>query len=470
MRDARWCWVFGAIILASCNLVTPPRGGSDEPGAPSEPADPADPADPPGPAEPSGPTQPLPSPGRVVLGSITVRTAADLAALTDVAVIGGSLIIDRLDVSAVVLARLVRVGGRLTIRSQTLVTLKLPALEEVDDDMNIDDNKALTTIDAPRLQRVGGLSISENPVLPDLRGLSALTAVDRDIKLSGNAKLVSAYLPIRTVGGDVTVLDNSALVHIAWSLAGPVGNIDIGRHLSLDTVDVTVSGDSSASALNVHENYRLDRVSVNAQHLGSVLIENNSYLTEILVMVERVDGDMTVQRNDKLNDLSLSATSPQSSAVVIGGALWIAGPIQTLHSAQPLEVEGNCTITDTHLVAVDDGSRLTRVGGMLGIWNNASLVTISPISLGGGLTVLTNAVLSTLAFVSQSEIHGNVAVGMNPALRDLGSFESLTQIRGYVQIYQNPRLPSCAANALSPIVVGTFSQFGNDDTASCAAP
>jgi len=160
--------------------------------------------------------------GDVLSRDVTIHAEADVAALANIRAITGTLLIRFTSIRTISLPRLEHVGGALQILDNVQLTgLALPALHDVDGDFVLNAD-GLRTVECPRLQRVGRFDL-ELISLQDLSGFPALSEVDGNVQINKMVVLVSGDLPPSSIGGDVSITANNALVHIAWNLLDRVG-------------------------------------------------------------------------------------------------------------------------------------------------------------------------------------------------------------------------------------------------------
>lgn len=105
----------------------------------------------------------------VYTGTLVVRTAADLASLTNVNVVTGDVVIENASgfFNLAALSSLVEVQGALLIRtSPSIANISLPNLTRVGDDLALDDLVSLALLSMPSLEHIGDrLYVSRTPEL-----------------------------------------------------------------------------------------------------------------------------------------------------------------------------------------------------------------------------------------------------------------------------------------------------------------
>lgn len=130
--------------------------------------------------------------------SVSVRSGArlDLSELRALATITGDLVIGpTVAVDEINLPALRTVGGKIrVVGNGVLQGLFFPSLERAGE-IDIDGNVAVTTISMPHLQSIhGALRITDNANL-ELVDLAALSAIDRDLVVAADPKLLLLDAP-----------------------------------------------------------------------------------------------------------------------------------------------------------------------------------------------------------------------------------------------------------------------------------
>jgi hypothetical protein len=392
--------------------------------------------------------------GTELARDVSVQTAADAAALADITIIGGSLSVTGSELSELSLAHLVQIRGALAIaNNDALVRVALPALQAVDDELTLVHDHSLTTLELPGLHRVGSLTVDRNAALPDLAGLSGLNIAAREIQISGNDALTSAALPITRIGDALTVERNPQLTHIAWSLIQGLPRVRIAANDRLEAVDLSILAFGAFDDVSISGNALVQHIALSADSLGAIAIEDNPSLSSLVATLTLfVRGDVVIRNNGPLSVTFVGSTF-FGLPTEITGSLMMSGPVQTFFSSPPLVVDGDCTIDGTELSLLDDQTAIVGVGGSLRLTNNAHLVAMQTFGLpiGGGLEVRGNAALTTLGFLLQDEIEGDVTVVDNAALRTAASLARLQRIHGDVHIASNPALTGVFGTSLSSI-------------------
>ena len=298
-------------------------------------------------------------------------------------------------------------------------------LEFIDDPMDNTNNGLvnLATI-------INGLTISNNTVLVNLDGFSALTAVGGNITVKNNAGLESLgdLSALTSIGGNLFISGNGNLESLGdLSTLTSIGVLNINSNTSLQSIDNFSALETVGQNLVIFGNGNLQS------------IDNFFALTS-------VGGNLQINNNSTL--LSIGNFSSLTS---IGGYLRIKsnGNLKSLGNFSALtNIMGHLQIQDnTNLLSLGDFSALTGIGGDLLLQRNGALETISSFSalenIGGKLDVGSNTNLLSLGdFSALTGIEGNLLVGSNANLLSLGDFSALETIGGYLFIKTNAELQS----------------------------
>ena len=288
---------------------------------------------------------------RVVIGDVMVDSSGAIA-LPALQLVTGSLTFEgrgaRLDVP-----RLARVGGHVFVHSNVRGTeIAAPALVEVEGWLSL-YGAGITGIDLPALTTVGGylqvaltsltdvplpslrsageLTISGNPDLTSVAGLSRLRVVHRELRLRENASLRRAELPELTdIDGDL-ILEDRALEHVALpSLMRVRGSI---RSLSLAALDelsmpqlASVGGDlvirdsAALRRLSLPNLVTVDGDDRDSEVLRSIELWASGLETVELPQLARAPGSIVIGRQPRLKELLLPALTEAGRIVIAENA------------------------------------------------------------------------------------------------------------------------------------------------------
>lgn len=237
---------------------------------------------------------------------ITERTEADLAALSQVAEVTGSLIIDENPTMRELTgwSTLSRIGGSLSVSNNAgLVKISgFGGLAVVGGGFYVAENPVLGSIAAgDALERLESLEIVLNPRLQELSSLAALTTVSGRLELSTNELLDRVSLPALEQVGSMSLLDCERLATLDVPSLSRVGG----------DLLVQNSGLSSLAGFPA-----LSRVT------GDLLIVENQALLEVeLESPWAVSGLMYVNLNENLTRLYAGPEATLSNTTKLTVAL-----------------------------------------------------------------------------------------------------------------------------------------------------
>jgi hypothetical protein len=398
-------------------------------------------------------------PSRPHDGDFVVTSAVDLAALEGVDRVRGSLRIEAPTLAEAVLPALAVVDGDLVVvGNSSLKRLTLGGLRFVGGSLQLQDNPRLDSLavgdEARAVVRVSrALSVVNNPALPTLEGLAAVSPAD-SILLRGNSLLVEPgllghvlslqggltvedhprmtrlpfFTQLTAVHGDVHVVGNPALV----SLFGlpHVRTVGGALEVKLNPALIELKGApelTSVGSLELVGNERLPSTSgLDAlTRAGRLYIQGNPALVSVgdWPALAQVDTDLTLKFNPALR------------------RVWHLPALRTLGA---LAAVGNET-----LESLEGLGRVTRMGS-LGALGNAKLTSLSE--------------LGALRELETLNLQGN------PTLTELGLPE-LARVNGDFVVVDNPKLATCRVNLLADRVFkgdeAARHVDTNDDAAAC---
>jgi hypothetical protein len=150
------------------------------------------------------------------------------------------------------LANLAHAGGVVVEDNNSLTTLALPKLTQIDETLRIANNASLTTFSLPMLATIGGaLVVEENPVLTAISGINALTSVPFLIIRNNDAvQTISGFDALTTIDGELHVRYMPALTTVSGfgaltSVGGPLrfGNAPLLTSVTGFAALTTVGGE-----------------------------------------------------------------------------------------------------------------------------------------------------------------------------------------------------------------------------------
>lgn len=379
---------------------------------------------------------------------VAIQSAADVAVLTGIAVIDGSLVVDGTALGELALPRLVQVHGALQVSNDDALTrVAMPALQSVDGPLTLGHDRQLAAVDLPQLQRAGSLIIDGAGELHDLSGFPTLAGVAGDVRISNNDTLASAVVSLVRVGGGLDVEGNAQLATLTLELFRSIGRVRIAFNPQLTSVELPVTDEGSLEAIGettIASNAQLAHVSLQSSVVAALTVTDNPTLADVTVAAAGVTGDALLRGNGPLS-LALPGG--------IGGSLTLSGPIMAFDG--PSSVGGDLTFDATGLSSLTAPDRFIENAGTLHLTNNPFLVVASGVAFGGGLEVRNNSALTTLSvFVdtaTSDEIEGSVTVADNPVLQTAPGLDPVIRVRGDVSIARNPALTGAFSSSLALI-------------------
>lgn len=227
-----------------------------------------------------------------VIGDLVVvdRGADELAALTRVEVISGSLIIfDNPGLSEMPrLSALTRIGGSISISSnRELVAIHgFPVLEEVGGTLYIGENLNLVTAElGAGVTALDSVFVALNPRLTALHGFESLQHVPGDFVIRDNAELATLELPALEDVGRNLILSNLPALRVASfpSLRRISGSLQLSGTGELASLSGFSSLDDVEGTVLIDSNEALEECVLNAPlgGLQELVIRDNPVLEHI---------------------------------------------------------------------------------------------------------------------------------------------------------------------------------------------
>ena len=418
--------------------------------------------------------------GNLIIGTPSVRSQnniTDLTPLRNITHITGNLIIrqnGRL-VNLTALDSLQSIGKYFSVYdNERLDSLgNFPNLQSIGEYFSVHDNEQLTTLNFSALQSIKGyFTVYNNAQLDSLGNFPVLDSIGEYFKVNNNTQLDSLgnFPNLQSIGEYFLVQNNDRLTTL-----GNFPNLQsIGEYFSVyDNEQLITLGYFSAlmsigvGSTTVPE----DRTNV------SIVLEDNSNLSDCLVLIDFLSGGATAVRGDIYINNNATRCSSQSNILsrVYQGDITVSTQEEVnilLFSLKNIDtIDGHLTIgyTDdtrssniTDLTPLSDMSQIT---GNLSIQQNGQLVNLTALdslqSIGGFFDVSSNDQLTDLGnFSALQSIGGYFSVISNDTLTTLGNFlaltsigtgnnvsiPSLSEVRDNVSIVleDNPRLSDCS--------------------------
>lgn len=324
----------------------------------------------------------------------------------------------------------------------------------------------------------GSLTLEENAVLANIRGLHTVQEVGGGVRVCGNPELTTlAGLERLTMvgkdaaGNGLTVCDNlqmqdtsavKGMLNIAGSLS-VTNNAAVQALTGFETImNIGTNGDLNSIAIK--NNGQLKTATITASSVtGSVEIENNPNLVLLdmsglsTIGANAKGQSVVVLRNDNLKDLSglRGLQGALTGAVTIASNLNLLSldGLQKVLSAGRDNSGVSLAITDNRQLATTQGLAMTgKLEGAVHIMHNPSLKVLAGLQAisevgadtqGVALKVYMNNVLENLVGFKglTGDLAGAVQISGNAQLKDLDGFQSVTATTA-ATITDNPELIS----------------------------
>ena len=255
--------------------------------------------------------------------------------------------------------------GKLLIQSAQITSLTaLKGLSSVSE-LEL-DYTGLTTLDFTLpLNLYGALTVTNNPVLRDLKGLQFATPptgvlIDNNSALTSLDTLVSATAKLTEVNGDLEITNNAALTAIALpNLTKVTGLLIIGSNDRIASVDL--SRLTTTHGIDVADNAQLVSVTGLAatEIAGDLAIRSNPKLTTIGTMgaLAAVTGNVIIDSNAALPDLKAFTLSMKSISRTLtinnNAALTDLGMLKHLDLIGALTITNNRNLVGCRVLEVD---------------------------------------------------------------------------------------------------------------------
>jgi len=384
--------------------------------------------------------------GKVLTGTIAIRSTADWHQLDGVDCVDGELLIaGTTDTAIPDHSDLRTVTGDLVIAGNPQLTSLdgLGQLRELGGTYVIQSNDSLSDISAlGQLNRATSIQLIGNDALQDLAGLEPLVDIDMSLVITNNAALrsLTGLDHLRTTTGSIAIRGNQRLGSLA-ALAGlheaqllEISGNDALTAVALDNlqkIDVrllvltnsTLASVSLPVLTTIGDFARFDGDPMLAQidlpallTAGSLLVTNDNSLTTLAApaLVFATTG-VQLFNLPRLTTLGFDHLSSIGDTLVLGSLPRLANltgfaRLQSVGGAFSLTAAGS--LHDfTGLGALDS------VSGAMTVSNNPVLTSFTGLTrfreVGGGLTITTNSVLpkaTSQAFAQRLTVRGTVTI------------------------------------------------------------
>ncbi|MCY0988631.1 hypothetical protein OV203_15970 [Nannocystis sp. ILAH1] len=329
-----------------------------------------------------------------VRGDLVVqgRAPEDLAVLARVEAIEGSLVVHDNAALAELPAwpALVSIGGSLSISHNAVLTAVrgFPVLEDLSGGLYVAENPALVELELGEgVTAVEMAFITLNPSLRELQGLSRLTEVASDLRVTHNAGLLALELPaLRQVGGDLLVTDNPSLRSAELPALRAVETLSIVANASLESL-AGFSALEAVKAALIEDNDALEEIRWTAPGTSWLMITDNARL-------ERIDGAASSLTAD--GRLHITLNPALQTVTGFGAVESLAGLMLEENEALPglaafsaLARIGDLAVVRNAAFTGPDAwfPALAEVSGNLSMYGNLSLLPVTADSLLARITV-----------------------------------------------------------------------------------
>jgi hypothetical protein len=213
-------------------------------------------------------------------GDVVIEDAGDVAGLAPVELITGDLV----------------------IRGTALRAVDIPLLQGVLGSVIIEDNTSLASVSIPELGYVGSLAIERNPALTGVRLFAEVRSPgDGRIVVVDNDALTS--LSVRSADIDALEISDNAGLGSLRIEARTTRSIAVARHAAMTRLDVV----GHDGALTVADMPALDTLGLTTTRSTALSLRRNDALTSINLLWQESIGDLEVEANAGLRDISMPA-------------------------------------------------------------------------------------------------------------------------------------------------------------------
>lgn len=309
----------------------------------------------------------------------------------------------------------------------------------------------------------GSLTVEENAVLANIRGLHTVQEVGGAVRICGNAELktLAGLEALTMVGKDAlgngfTVCDNLAMqdTSAVKGMLNVAGALSVTNNAALQALSgyetiMNIGTNGDLNSIAIKNNGQLTTATISASSvMGSVEIENNPALvmldmSGLSTIGKNAEGkSVTILRNDNLKDLSglRGLQGALTGAVTIASNLNLLSldGLQKVLSAGRDNSGVSLAITDNRQLATTQGLAMSgKLEGAVHIMSNPSLKVLAGLQAvseigadvqGVALKVYLNNVLENLVGFKglTGDLAGSVEISGNAALTDLDGFQSVT--------------------------------------------
>ena len=305
---------------------------------------------------------------------------------------------------------------------------------------NTDDNFSNPLGSLSSLTSVGSLTIGEvgnpNTFKPGFFGsanlsTSTLTTIGGDLTIENNSNLFDiTFSNLNPIGGSFIIADNPFLNTITASMLTSVG----GDVIILRNALINLTGIGSVTAiagnLQIRQNAKLTQLggfgSSSNIVVDTLWIANNTALTTLASLKVTVNGALIINRNNNVTDVSTDITLRTSADD--------SNPLETVSITNNRNLSTLFPVFDQGGVVVTKNFRIK---------NNAAITDIGQqiIFTIDSIVISNNANLTEIGnYQFQTSINGDLIIENNPELLGTGSLSNLSQVTGQIRIHNNDAL------------------------------
>lgn len=263
---------------------------------------------------------------------VTIRTTSDLSDLPSTGCydIYGKLIVQGAAITSLAGVHGLNSVDELELDGTALTTIDTPRQIGIYGKLTLTNNAKLTNL-APLVFQapVTGLLIDHNAALTTLDPLvlsdPALVEVDGDVAITNNAALTAVPLGHLTrITGALTISGNAAAKTIDLGKLGATGRVEISSNTALTAISA-FGATEIAGDLAVRNNPALNSIaSLSALYrvTGGVTIDSNAALTNLgafTTSLQYIDGALAVTNNKALTDLGALKHTSLINAITVTG-------------------------------------------------------------------------------------------------------------------------------------------------------
>ena len=277
---------------------------------------------------------------------------------------------------------------------------------------------------------IGYTSGDSRSNITDLSFLSNITYIMKNVRIVQNRQLgsLTGLNSLQTIGGTFSVYGNDQLTTL--------GNFPVLTSIG--------QGDTHVPSLNVY-NFKL----------ASIVVENNSSLSDCHVLTEFLSGGATsVSGQVFINNNAIGCNSQKDIKTRYNEDITVTTQeeVDTLRGtlADKTIIVGNLTVGSTgssqsNITNLTPLSNIVHITGNVLIQQNGQLVNLNDLNnlqtIGGYFGVVKNDTLLTLGdFPDLQSIGEYFHVGNNNRLTSLGNFTALQSIGGFFRVESNDKL------------------------------